>query len=616
VEGGALMAPAIRIAKSGARNAPTLPADAITRTFGIFGMKDSGKTNTARVVVEGICKIGGHAIVFDPVGVWWGATRAGEGPGIPGVVIGGEHADVPLEETGGQLIAELALARAYQLIVVDLNLLRKGAKRRFMADCLEELYHGNRLPLSVVFEEADQTLPQTPRGMDPVLGRVLGAAEDIVKLGRSRGLGGIIISQRLATVIKNVTEQIENLILGRLVGPNDRKAVKEWVESNGDPEETREVMNTIAKLEQGEAWMYSPGWLKLLERIRVRHARTLDSSATPTSEELQAQESAKRAPVSLDTLRAQMQETIERTKANDPVELRKRIEELERELQRAGEHEAAEPEKLIVPDATVVRELELLQDTLSERAEFFEAGRVKMQATIEDWETRARNVLAGMEAQAEQAQEALSGVARVLDGVAGLSAEGRPAQRTDRPSVVVPAKLTPPAPPASNGASPANISGPQQRLLDTLAWFLAIGVAAPRRAPLAALAGVSSKSSGFRANLSALSSAGLIAYPDRGRVSLTGTGELQANRPERPGTEAELQEAIMRMVSGPQAALLRELIAAYPGAVEREELAGRTGVSPSSSGYRANLSALSSLELACYPQRGYVAATDLLFLRR
>lgn len=322
----------IRIAKSGAKAAPTLPGDAVTRTFGIFGMKDSGKTNTGRVVVEGVCKVGGHAVVLDPVGVWWGATRAGEGAGIPGVVIGGEHGDVPLEETGGKLIAEVALERQYPLIVVDMKLLRKGAQRRFLADFLEELYYRNRLPLSVVFEEADQALPQNPRGMDPTLGRVLGAAEDIVKLGRSRGLGAILISQRLATVNKNVTEQIENLMLLRLVGPNDLKAVKEWVQSNGDPVATAKVLDTIASLYQGEAWMYSPGWLRLLERLKMRHARTLDTSATPTNEQVAIEEGAKRAPVSLDELRVAMAETVERALANDPGELRKRVVELEREL--------------------------------------------------------------------------------------------------------------------------------------------------------------------------------------------------------------------------------------------------------------------------------------------
>jgi uncharacterized protein len=633
----------IRIAKSGARQAPTLPEDAVTRTFGIFGMKDSGKTNTGRVLVEGIVATGGHVIVFDPVGVWWGATRAGEGPGIPGVVIGGEHGDVPLEETGARLIAELALSRQYKLIVVDMKLLRKGAQRRFLADCLEELYFHNRRPLAVIFEEADQTLPQNPRGMDPTLGRVLGAAEDIVKLGRSRGLGGALISQRLATVNKNVTEQIENLILLRLVGPNDLKAVKEWVQSNGDPAATQKVLDSIAKLEQGEAWMYSPGWLKLLERIRVRHARTLDSSATPTNEEAIEQEAAVRATVSLDDLRDQMAATIERAKQNDPKELQRRIEELQGEV--AELHNSAtdaEPEKIVVPDRELVAQLSEAAASMDAAVESLRLERDGMaedarshadmlQGTVSDLD----GVLGGASTLLEQAHAQLDAVGALP--AKGLSAsavareiiERTPAVRgpgaspapgsmiEDRPRRSLPEEGRArgggtPYPPASNG----RVSGPQQRLLDTIAWFESIGVLAPRRAPLAMMAGVSSKSSGFRANLSALSSAGLIEYPDSGRVTYTALGREHTRPPASPGSEAELQEGVIRMVSGPQGVLLRELIAAYPSDLDRETLAARAGVSPASSGFRANLSALSSLELITYPGRGYVAASELLFIRR
>lgn len=429
----------IHIAKSGAKAAPTLPEDAVTRTFGIFGTKDSGKTNTGRVLVEGICKTGGHAIVFDPVGVWWGATRAGEGPGIPGVVIGGEHGDVPLEETGGRLIAELALSRQYALIVVDMQMLRKGAMRRFLADCLEELYHRNRLPLSVVFEEADQVLPQNPRGMDPILGRVLGAAEDIVKLGRSRGLGGALISQRLATVNKNVTEQIENLILLRLVGPNDLKAVKEWVQSNGDPTVTQRVLDTIAHMEQGEGWMYSPGWLKLLERVRVRHARTLDTSATPTNEQAVVEESAKRAPISLDDLRSQMAESIERAKENDPKELRKRIAELEEKLEAAGEAEpvSGEPERVefIVPDRELVGELTELTATLSAGAEELVGARSRIEQAGGDFTAAVASGLEALGVQSERVKELFANVHPYLDYVGRLPAEGvsrRGLQEQDR----------------------------------------------------------------------------------------------------------------------------------------------------------------------------------------
>lgn len=90
-----------------------LPLDAVTRTFGVLGQRGTGKTNAAVVMVEEMARAGGHVVVPDPVGAWYGLTRAGTGSGLPGIVIGGEHGDVPLEESGGQLVAELVVGRSW-----------------------------------------------------------------------------------------------------------------------------------------------------------------------------------------------------------------------------------------------------------------------------------------------------------------------------------------------------------------------------------------------------------------------------------------------------------------------------------------------------------------------
>src|SRR5690242_3984253 len=77
-----------------------LPAEAASDAIAIVGRRGRGKTTTAVVLVEEIHHAGGRFVVADPVGVWWGlkSTRNGKGKGIPVIVMGGEHADVPLEE--------------------------------------------------------------------------------------------------------------------------------------------------------------------------------------------------------------------------------------------------------------------------------------------------------------------------------------------------------------------------------------------------------------------------------------------------------------------------------------------------------------------------------------
>lgn len=438
-----MMAPAIYFAKSGKTNAPTLPADAVTRTFGIFGVKDSGKTTTGRVIAEGICKLGGNVVVLDPVGVWWGITRAGEGPGVPGIVIGGEHADVPLEETGGHLVAEVAMARQWPVVVIDLKLLRKGAAQRFMADFLEEVYLRNRKPLHLIFEEADRALPQSPRGMSPTLGRVMGAAEDIVKLGRSRGLGSTFLSQRMATVTKNVTEQVEAMIWHAQIGSNDRRAVKDWIEGNGDPARTKAIMDTMASLDVGEAWLYSPKWLRVLERVRVKMPKTLDSSSTPTNDEREVEEAAPRAPVELGELRRMMAETVEREAANDPKVLRARIEELESRVASGGGELAEIAHELDLPAEASTDDIVAAIGVLAERAgqrvlvpdpglmaalsecvSSIEAAQGEIGAQL----ALARDAMADASSLAERALRPLGEwvpeLTRVLDFAASLPAEG------------------------------------------------------------------------------------------------------------------------------------------------------------------------------------------------
>ena len=105
----------------------SIPADAVTQTFAILAKRGVGKTYTASVLVEELLKAGLHAVVVDPVGVWWGLRAAADGkrPGLPIVILGGDHGDVPLEVTAGQVIADLVVDEGISA-VLDLSHFRKG----------------------------------------------------------------------------------------------------------------------------------------------------------------------------------------------------------------------------------------------------------------------------------------------------------------------------------------------------------------------------------------------------------------------------------------------------------------------------------------------------------
>src|SRR5678816_1450963 len=88
-------------------------------------------------------------------------------------------------------------------------------------------------------------------------------------------------------------------------------------------------MRAVPTLQQGECFVYSPGWLKILKRIKIRERHTFDSSRTPKPGETR-QKPKTLAQVDLSILQGKMKETLEKAKENDPVELRKRIKELEK----------------------------------------------------------------------------------------------------------------------------------------------------------------------------------------------------------------------------------------------------------------------------------------------
>jgi DNA helicase HerA-like ATPase len=58
-----------------------LPADAITMSAGIFGIRGSGKSHTASVEVEEVLDAGYPVIVIDPTDAWWGLRSSRDGKG-------------------------------------------------------------------------------------------------------------------------------------------------------------------------------------------------------------------------------------------------------------------------------------------------------------------------------------------------------------------------------------------------------------------------------------------------------------------------------------------------------------------------------------------------------
>lgn len=255
-----------------------IPDAALDADIAIVAKKGRGKTYTAKGIVERLLQMQRRVLVLDPLSVWWGLKSAADGkaPGFPIPVFGGPHADIPLHDGAGPIIGELIVSTGASA-VLDMGQMRKAEQARLVADLLDYLFTHNRDPLWLVLEEADAFAPQQPMGE---LTRVLGEVDRIARRGRNFGFRLISITQRPAKLNKDVLTQLSTLIVLGVTSPQDRDAIKAWVEGNADRDQARKVYESLASLPVGEGWIWAPDH-DLLKRVKFPVIHTLDTSKTP-----------------------------------------------------------------------------------------------------------------------------------------------------------------------------------------------------------------------------------------------------------------------------------------------------------------------------------------------
>lgn len=563
----------------------TLPLEAVTETFAILANRGSGKSVTAQRLVEQLHHAGLPVVVLDVKGDWWGirSSADGAGPGLPFVIFGGDHADVPLEATAGELLADLIVDDRIPA-VLDLSLMSKAKARTFATVFAERLYERNRDALHVVIEEADVLIPQRATAETA---RLLGAMEDLAKRGRSRGLGLTVVSQRPQEVAKSVLELMETVILLRMTGPRSIKAAADWISVNAtdDGAEARTVITSLPGLQTGEAWVWSPAFLRLLQRVRITMSDTFDSHATPTPGHTRAVPKT-RADIDLEALGAEIAATVERAKDADPRRLRAQLAELRSELsaaQRQTQQRAGQAEQLAAQ--LVDRDAEIA--ALRRRVEQAESRPVVVPAEVLD----------SLSAAARVVDEAVAALSPTTDRAPDV--EPVPATRpaSEQPTAVAapapvaapPVRTRSPRPGAEASAVPAGgFRKGAQRMLESLGRMAPLHLT---RAQWGTVAKIKSTSGTFSTYLGELRRAGLIEE-DAAGFTLTDAGfDYLGGRPA-PMTAAELQQYYLSMLRAGAARMLTAVMQAYPGGLTREEISAAAGVTASSGTFSTYLGEL------------------------
>lgn len=559
-----------------------LPDDAATQVFAFMGRRGSGKTYGAGRLIEQLVAHRNQVVILDPVGTHWGLRLAADGkaPGLEIPVFGGWHGDIPLQATGGKVVAELVAERGTSL-VLDVSGFTLADQRRFVGDFAAELFHSkkrHRSPLMVVFEEAQEFAPQHVRGD---VAKMVGAVERLVKLGRNFGVGATLISQRPQAVNKDVLNLTEVLCAFQLVGPQERKAIEGWVQEKGATGRD-EVGDTLPSLPVGTAMIWSPQWLEHFGKHKLLRKETFDASATPKAGK--ARPAATLAPIDLDAVKVAMAATIEEAKANDPGALKAEVERLRRVIDVAARSSAAKPVEVrveVVPLSAINRVKELREMLARATAEAAEVG-----AYLASYQTARSPQAPNPLYHSTPVVTRRPGRVTRLIGEDRGGEDGGPASDTFVESAWRP-------------------QGGALRMLQAIATSHADGLTWRQ---VAQLAGMKASGGSFGTYKSALRTHACVEERS-GRVHLTEVGSAFAGDPGAPMSGPELVAYWQGKLSGKAKEMLATVVAMGPrGAITRAALAEAVAMEERGGSFGTYLSALRSNGLVTDGPDGLTAA--------
>lgn len=257
----------------------SLPRESVTWVLAFLAKRGAGKTYSAADLAEEMVKAQIPIVVIDGMGIWWGlrVAKDGKGNGLPIVVFGGEHQDIPLVPDKAQQMAR-AIVESNISCVLDLSGFSKGQSKKIVGTFLDELYKINRIERHVFIEEADLWAPQ--KGFGPEDAIVSGAVSNFVRRGGNHNLGVTLITQRSAVLNKDVLTQADCLVILRTLAPQDKKAIQLWVEEMTDKDKTglAKWYDSLKELENGQAWVWHPEAPEIYKKIHFRERETFHAT--------------------------------------------------------------------------------------------------------------------------------------------------------------------------------------------------------------------------------------------------------------------------------------------------------------------------------------------------
>lgn len=600
-----------------------LPEKSYTDHIASVGKTGSGKTNTAKVIVEKHVADGRRVCVLDPIkSDWWGITsnQAGDGPGLPFVILGGPRQHAPLPPESGAIVAELVGTGKLPRVIIDMSELDDRQRAEWYVAFASKLIAVMQGVLVLVLEEADLFAPKERFGNDKENLRLMYSSR-LARMGRSKGIRLLVNCTRTQKLHNDLLGSCETLLAHRMSLAADRAPVMEWLEDMLDKKEAAEIERSLGSLKTGEGYVcFRAG--EHLEKTHFPKSTTYDNTSTPTDDGHGGGvggHDVKMAEVDLSALQQTMAAAIAKAKEDDPEELRKQIKELRKQLT----DERLKPIDVHAGDIGKLQEVIARQShTAKGDAQYMQVLAARNDFLVATFH-RIANELASIpglmleqfqfhelppyspreasESRATQAPERITHKALDASPVPAVA----PLQ--DRPAA------------GHGGTTRTSVSVAERSLekgpgliLDAVAWWHMLGIETPTRAQVAAVAGYAVTGGSFQKYVSTLSSMKLIQLSPRA-MSITKAGGDLAAWPDSTPSRRALHERVLGILEGGPRKILNVLLEHGPHAMGRTQLGELSGYEATGGSFQKYLSTLSSMGLITYPKRTTAAAAAWLF---
>lgn len=476
--------------------------------------------------------------------------------------------DTLADPRAAKLLAERLLEIGASAIL-DIYELKAHERIRFvrlfleaLVDAPKHLWH----PAIIIVDEAHMFAPQVGEAESA------GAVRDLCTRGRKRGFCAVLATQRLSKLHKDAVAECNNKLIGRSSLDVDMKRAADELGFT-----TREQQQSLRQMEPGEFFAFGPAISPVVTRVKVGAVSTSHPKAGSKLAGV-----IPPPPAKIKALLPKLSDLPAEAEARERgiAELKAEVSQLKRELTQA---QKAAPKT----ETTVIEKSVVTDEHVSQLSKLvYELNGIAVKA--DELSDKAVTIASQIRADMARAKAPVPPPART------------PVARTTKPQIV--------------SEPMGDLTGPEQRIIDAIAWLEDVGVESPEQTAVAFLAGYTFGAGGFNNPKGSLRVKGLVEYRPGNQIVLTEAGRAAANHQDGALTTEELHQRVLAKLPGPEQRILRPLLDAYPEEMKGEDVAAAAGYAFGTGGFNNPKGRLRSLGLVDYPRPGYIVAKSLLFL--